>query len=788
MKWPNHADYAEVIQNPEVCFEQPELQNTTAATTALGLPRALSGNFASVYEVSNDRQTYAVRCFIRQVTNQKTRYAKLDKYLSSLDLPFMVPFEFVSKGIRVNDDWYPIVKMDWVSGDPLHTYVEKHLDQPSKIELLSINWREMVRTLEENEIGHGDLQHGNILVTAEDELKLVDYDGTFVPLFANEKSPELGHPNFQHPLRTPDFYDERLDRFSSLLIYLNLKAVSAEPGLWKKFHIGDNLLVTAADMRVPQSSELWPLLLNSPDEEVQKLTVFLTDFLKVQPLNIPDLETVLESSIRGIVVPIDMDFAPPEPEPLATQARHGRERKDETGNDAPILPVKVFEIMGWSAVLFALLALVPPLRVLGGAGALLLGIGSLLMPGKRLHYNRGFALLALCIGLARLIDSPELEVSARKTKPADIPPTLRTKIGPDEVDIKKETDPGEPEFGSSPGTVPKTPDRPLIQHAPQSVSLPLIEPTERPVVRPQSTWTAHRQGVSSMAFTGNGRNLITTSADQVLSIWNASTGKEIHSVSDLPEPVLSITTLTNAGIFATANRAANLQWWSVDGGIPLKQIQLSDNSLFPPSVSKDGHLIATAGEDRRSIALHRNGSPMPSDTISGFSSWVKDVRFSADNHLAIVLTYDDAISVRNALTGKIVQTFSYPDADIQQIECSPDGRWLAALGSTGHVRVWDIIAGKLTANTGVKTGGISSAVFSLDGNWVLIGTGTGQIYCMFSSNGLVRTPKLETRTAITSIALSPDGEILATGNNKGEVSLWDNVQIVGGSAVQMARP
>ena len=52
MKWPNHADYAEAVQNPELCFEAPELHTGVVTTTPLGLPRALSGNFATVYEMT----------------------------------------------------------------------------------------------------------------------------------------------------------------------------------------------------------------------------------------------------------------------------------------------------------------------------------------------------------------------------------------------------------------------------------------------------------------------------------------------------------------------------------------------------------------------------------------------------------------------------------------------------------------------------------------------------------------------------------------------------------------
>ncbi len=790
MRWPNHADYSDVIQNPEVCFELPGLQGTSAATNALGLPRALSGNFASVYEVSGGRETFAVRCFIRQVTNQKARYAGLHKYLSRLDLPFMVPFEFIARGIRVDEDWYPIVKMDWVSGDPLHAYVEKNLKQPARIELLSINWRELVRTLEEHEIGHGDLQHGNVLVMSAGQLKLVDYDGVFVPAFAGGKSPELGHPNYQHPLRTPEFYDERLDRFSSLLIYLNLKAVSAEPGLWAEFHTGDNLLVSAYDLRTPQSSKLWPRLLNSPDKEVQKLTVFLTDFLKVPPLNVPDLETILESSIRGIVVPKALMFAGTEVEPLAAQAATNRETTPAREPAVPMVSAKMFEIAGVSAILFALLALIPSLRVIGGIGAILLAGTCWKLPGAKLHYSRGLAALALCVGLVRVMNNPGVAASARNTEAGAHRVAVAPAISSSEVLAAVGSLDSIEGSSATPSAARGGIQAPMIpvNDELQSISLPLVEPVETPVVRPVSSWTAHRHAVSSLAFTGDGQYLVTTAADPILSVWNPRNRSKIHSISNLLEPILSITTLTNAGIFATADRAANLRWWSVDGGIALKQLQLSESSLFPPTLSKDGRLIAIGGDDRRSIALHRDGAAAVSSTLNGFSSWVKAVQFSTDNRRVVVLCYDDTISVRDAQSGRVIQNLSFPDSDIHQIECSLDGRWLAALGSTGRIRVWNIETGKLCANTSLATGGIATGCFSSDGQWIIIGTATGQLHCVFSSNGLVRTPNLDDQSPFTALAISPEADLMATGNSRGEVHLWNADQLVGKSALRMARP
>ena len=52
---------------------------------------------------------------------------------------------------------------------------------------------------------------------------------------------EVGHQHYQHPKREAQHFDEKLDRFSSLVIYLSLLALAEQPGLWQEYH-DENLL------------------------------------------------------------------------------------------------------------------------------------------------------------------------------------------------------------------------------------------------------------------------------------------------------------------------------------------------------------------------------------------------------------------------------------------------------------------------------------------------------------------------------------------------------------------
>src|SRR5262249_28223604 len=137
--------------------------------------------------------------------------------------PYVVGFEFLPKGIKVKSQWYPILKMEWVRGELLHDYIKKHLRDSVTLLKLAERWQAMIKALQGATISHGDLQHGNIVVV-NGELRLIDYDGMFVPALSGQMSNEVGHRNYQHPLRTEFDFGPYLDHFAAWVIYISLVA------------------------------------------------------------------------------------------------------------------------------------------------------------------------------------------------------------------------------------------------------------------------------------------------------------------------------------------------------------------------------------------------------------------------------------------------------------------------------------------------------------------------------------------------------------------------------------
>ena len=294
MSWPSAGDYEAALYNPRLCFRDSELRSGEAEDNPRGGKMVWSGNFASVYKISCGNGAYAVRCFTRRVNDQQARYDHLHAFLQGRLPPAFVEFQFHPEGIRVRGEWYPIVKMDWVKGSALDVYVRDNLGDRERLSRIARRWRGVAESLQRDRgIAHNDLQQGNVMVQEDGTIRLVDYDGVFLPQYRGERSPEIGHDNFKHPWRKDSDYDEGIDNFPAFVIYLSLRALAVQPDLWQQFYNDDNLIFKKSDFEDPARSGCFRSLRNSPEDGVRNLAVRLEEYCGWGVDQVPDLESIL---------------------------------------------------------------------------------------------------------------------------------------------------------------------------------------------------------------------------------------------------------------------------------------------------------------------------------------------------------------------------------------------------------------------------------------------------------------------------------------------------------------
>ena len=273
MQYPLISEYIEAIRLAADNFDK--LSHLQPVLDGNGTPMMSSGNFAVVFKMYDPQahKDVAVKCFLKEQEGRAESYQLIAQELAYTSSSFLTPFRYLDKELFVesqstNDEEFPVVLMDWVEGETLDRYIQSHLADPNALRLLAFQFSRLASWLLSQPFAHGDLKPDNILVRSDGTLTLVDYDGMFVPAMEGTAARELGSPDFRHPLRTAERFNEHIDDFPLAVILLSLKALSLSPSLWNTYGASDRLLFSASDYRDLSSCALlqaFPPLFTDPE-------------------------------------------------------------------------------------------------------------------------------------------------------------------------------------------------------------------------------------------------------------------------------------------------------------------------------------------------------------------------------------------------------------------------------------------------------------------------------------------------------------------------------------------
>jgi hypothetical protein len=264
-------------------------------------PKYESGNKAIVFKVTDDKtkKTKALKLFLIDNKERFIQYLEISKFLNKFSTQFFVSFNFIEKFIYVDvnplpeENYFPGLIMEWAEGKTLGSKIQELISTKNKSNLKKIakSFKDLSIFLLDNNIGHGDLKHDNIIVNEDNNMKLIDYDGIYVPAFNNQISKELGTDSFQHPQRKSTDFNADIDHFSILTIYCSLIALSVNPDLYLRFNDQQNLLFTKEDFLKPKDSELFEVL--SSYTETKALAFYIKQSLASESIYIDNLKDLL---------------------------------------------------------------------------------------------------------------------------------------------------------------------------------------------------------------------------------------------------------------------------------------------------------------------------------------------------------------------------------------------------------------------------------------------------------------------------------------------------------------
>ena len=249
------------VENKDVLVMDEHAKKGVFKRDARGRLIAYTGGFSVVFPYEDAHGgKWAFRCWHSDVNNSQKRYELIAKAIQKAHLDFLCGFEYIEKGINVEGTIYPTTRMRWIDGITIKDYICQNKNSKNQLLELADNFLNMSHAMHDQLLAHGDLQHGNILVSPDNKLYLVDYDSFYCPNLKGESDTVTGLPDYQHPSRKNNKYvSEKLDYFSELIIYLSILAIAENPSLAEKYQVADadRMLFTKDDFVDITNSQIY---------------------------------------------------------------------------------------------------------------------------------------------------------------------------------------------------------------------------------------------------------------------------------------------------------------------------------------------------------------------------------------------------------------------------------------------------------------------------------------------------------------------------------------------------
>jgi RNA polymerase sigma factor (sigma-70 family) len=293
----------------------------------------------------------------------------------------------------------------------------------------------------------------------------------------------------------------------------------------------------------------------------------------------------------------------------------------------------------------------------------------------------------------------------------------------------------------------------------------------------------HQGPVTAIVFSPDRKTLATGSRDRTVRLWDVASGAERHKLTGHSGAVSLLRFSPDGKHLATASGEQNdrtVSWWNVKTGVEEYQFHGHTGGIEALGVSADGKQVSV---------MTKEGTLTVWDTASGEQvRQVKGMRlfnaaFAPDGRtLAFQLGTQAELKIWDttkegavrSLEGQAVNNFP-------RMAFSPDGRLLLTAGFTNTIDILDVASGKsvrhltrppetLPLNTGT---GNALPVFTADARSIAVPARGGAIALVESATGKDRHVFRGQQGAITALALSDDGTLLASGSDDGTALIWD---------------
>ena len=283
---------------------------------------------------------------------------------------------------------------------------------------------------------------------------------------------------------------------------------------------------------------------------------------------------------------------------------------------------------------------------------------------------------------------------------------------------------------------------------------------------------AHGVMVTAVAFSPDGRTLLTGARDGTIRLWAVDTGASLRTFLGHQREINALAFAPDGRSFVSAGSDNSARVWSVEDGGLLHNLVVPGSFIHDAAFAPDGNHVATADDSpTNNVGLWdlATGARIRSFGEHVGPAWA--VAFLTNGLLASA-GEDRTVRLWNPTTGERVRTLEGATGGVFSL--IPATHALSVLGACldGRVLEWDAASGEVRRSFKKDPFSALSAPPDLDP--LTIATVDNLIHTIDPATGaIVRTYEGHTSSTTTAVAFSPDERYVLSGGTEALTRLWN---------------